>query len=328
VLDDGLTDETGWTVPSDTETDTATDTGTTGWSTWEGPEPQGGLGSTLVLAPSGVHAGAPWGSEGQVYLLGQVARPVYSGERPVSLGVGLAAGSDGTVVAGAPLAWDLGGHVLGTTGTDELGAPGDLLGARLAWADGVLWSTSGTTLLVDGEPTSLPDRPGDLVSFAGLPAVGVPRGGTALWLDGSTWARPTEHDEAGQALCAADLDGDGELDLAVGAPGAGLVHLLLGGVERWALAETVLVGPGGRFGQSLDCDDQTLVVGAPLAEGGLGAIWRFEGAPEDWDVEEPEAVGTEPSGHFGAAVLLDGTSTWVGAPMAGDGAGEVVRISP
>jgi FG-GAP repeat protein len=90
------------------------------------------------------------------------------------------------------------------------------------------------------------------------------------------------YDHFGAALAAADLDGDGAADLAVGAPGRGAVQVLRGargglsgaGVEKI----TSTFGPTGQFGWALVAHRHgpgrasDLLVGVPGANGFRGAI--------------------------------------------------------
>lgn len=312
--------ETGWSRSGDS--------GAVSTTVWTGPLVGGGLGATLVAVDDGAWAGAPWGGAGQVWALQSQAVAVFPDETDSpGLGLGLAVDPDGVLAAGAPLVGAGAGRVLRTDGGGWDGAAGELAGARLAWHRGTLWSGGGTRLSLGDSTVELPERLGDLLDFDGQPAIGLPRGPDALWLNGKTWARPLAHDQAGFSLCAADFDGDGALDLAVGAPGADQVRLLLGPPAGWSLDDRVIQGPPGRFGHALACSEGSLVVGAPLAQGGVGAVWLLVGDALDQAIGEPWAVGLAPGDHFGAAVALTEGDVWVGSPMAQDLAGQVVRLS-
>jgi IPT/TIG domain/FG-GAP repeat len=84
------------------------------------------------------------------------------------------------------------------------------------------------------------------------------------------------------------------------------------------------------FGRSvaLSEDGNTALVGAPLANGGKGAVWVFTRSGSGWTQQgiglaaDPEQL--KPS-HFGRSVALsaDGATALVGAPLAGGGEGAV-----
>jgi FG-GAP repeat len=97
------------------------------------------------------------------------------------------------------------------------------------------------------------------------------------------------YDHFGAALTAADLDGDGVVDLAVGAPGRGAVQVLRGargGLSGTGAALiTSALGPAGQFGWALNSRRHgpgrasDLLVGAPGANGFSGAIALIPAAP-------------------------------------------------
>lgn len=106
---------------------------------------------------------------------------------------------------------------------------------------------------------------------------GTARGLTAI--GGEFWSRRSKGvgktsrstDRFGSALAAGDLNGDGDAELAVGVPGAGVV-LVLAGTRTGGLTarhRIVLRGrsrhPGDMFGSSVGLNATGLVVGAPGA---------------------------------------------------------------
>jgi len=158
------------------------------------------------------------------------------------------------------------------------------------------------------------------------------------------------NDLHGAAMAAADFDGDGYDDLAVGSPGeapvsdptTGAVMLYKGtegGLVAWKLLRerdfaSATIAAGDRFGAALaagDFDgdgDAELMVGAPGYKSGAGAVFRYNGHRALHERTGPTAgaIYNDPSpssgaNGFGSAVALgkvNGTqvSLVVGAPSA------------
>ncbi len=132
-------------------------------------------------------------------------------------------------------------------------------------------------------------------------------------------------DRAGAALASVDLDGDGLLDLAVGAPGSDLGLEGAGSLYLWwtvpeiptDLAESDAIwtgqgtgdGAGAALGSAGDADGDglgDLLVGAPQAEGGAGRAFLVLGpASGDRDLSWSSTVvsGVDGDEHLGTAVL-------------------------
>jgi hypothetical protein len=121
--------------------------------------------------------------------------------------------------------------------------------------------------------------------------------GPALSEHGEMWSEKsrqvvggaTRYDRFGAALTAADLDGDGVTDLAVGAPGRGAVHVLRGAHAGLTAAGSVMItsgfGPAGQFGWALTTRRRgpgrvsDLLIGAPGANGFGGAVTLVPATP-------------------------------------------------
>lgn len=168
---------------------------------------------------------------------------------------------------------------------------------------------------------------------------------------------PLPGEDFGAALsCSADLVGDGAADLVVGAPfaaGAGGVDGE-GTVTVWDAAAMEAGAPAAKLTAHADGDADAgrpdafgsavatcqfrssgrpaLVVGAPLAKGGLGEVAVFFAAEAfaSGAIPQVRIVGTAPAGRFGATVACadrDGDALeelFVGAPgeNAEDGTAE------
>lgn len=121
-----------------------------------------------------------------------------------------------------------------------------------------------------------------------------------------TLKRPEARDQAGFALAAGDVDGDGHWEWIVGAPGSNKVHLV--DPDSMDIKHS-LSGPEGRFGAALSVADldgdgvHELLVGAPMAGShAQGAAWLF--ALGELDDAHQEWVGQETGEQLGFALGL------------------------
>lgn len=126
-------------------------------------------------------------------------------------------------------------------------------------------------------------------------------------------------DEAGWALLPLDVDGDGDDEWIVGAPGANRVDVRDGKtlelVTSWA-------GGTGRFGASLATDGTNVYVGAPMAgTDAQGAVWRCDPPTGVCVLTES---GQNLQDQLGFAMTWGGANLYVGAPGGPGTAGSVL----
>lgn len=142
-----------------------------------------------------------------------------------------------------------------------------------------------------------------------------------------------EGDGFGTSLATGDVDGDGALDIAIGAPddstagaGAGAVYIYSGRTRK-LLRELHGSKPGEQFGQSvaltyLELDSMSdLIVGAPGWKDGAGAVY-FAKRPTKDDPPAPVRIaeGQRPGDHLGWSVAA--VPAVPGADVTGVLAGE------
>lgn len=270
---------------------------------------------------------------------------------------------DGAADAGAIVVLRGGSNGLTTSGSVGISQKGpvpgsaernDRFGAALAAGD-----TNG-----DGRDDLLVGVPGEGVGSAAEAGMAVLLRGSANGLSATGAMSLTQRgpmsgaseagDRLGAAVALGDLDGDGDADAVLGAPGeklgaanaAGSIHVLDGSANGLTFSGqqsihqgTAGVGGAGEngdgFGSSLamgriNGDARTdLVVGAPGEDVGAradaGAVWVFFGNSSGVAISNSRALNQASSGVAGAAESGDrfGASVAV-ADINGDGYGEVV----
>jgi hypothetical protein len=164
----------------------------------------------------------------------------------------------------------------------------------------------------------------DLAVGSNLGRVDVVWGGAHLSVVATT-VLTGEDLNTGQGSCAGDLSGDGIADLVVGAPGfflgpglagpPGRVTVILGDPGRLARERLLIAGPQASdfFGfavtarNDIDGDGYSdLVVGAPLTDDTLGAIYVYRGGPSPSINADLALRGTVPGSQFGRYIAATG----------------------
>src|SRR5206468_1947996 len=146
-------------------------------------------------------------------------------------------------------------------------------------------------------------------------------------------------DQLGAALAAADFDGDGHTDLAIGAPGSGssgAVYLVWGPIDGGAtLPAPAQRGDraGDRFGAALavavlDGSDPFMIAAAPAD--GDGAIYARRAPAATGDASVQLLARGASGAQLGAALAVvphpRGDALLLGAPAAGGGAGQALLL--
>ena len=233
-------------------------------------------------------------------------------------------GSSSTSPSGDPLtySWTFGdgGTATGPTPTHIYRAPGsDQVVLTVSDGFGGVSTATATISVIDVVPAFTPN------SFTAPETYTAPAGG----------------DDFGESVAA--IYGN----VAVGAPAGngtsvlntGVVDLYDGVPTDDGVSTTYAYGalvhvfedpdpvPGDEFGASLAVIGNDLVIGAPGASGGTGAVYVFDANPDDATFGDLLATiampGADagPGAEFGAAVGATATNILVGAPGAADGQG-------
>lgn len=302
---------------ADTDTDTDADA-----DALEGSTDGEGFGAAVAFVGEDLYIGAPHGDQGRVlrYRSGKLEDVVEADGRA---GSALAGGS--ALLIGAPLTDGGSGAVLDVDGSTL--HTGSSAGLAVAWADEWLAATAtGWQSATDSGTT--PARPASIAALSDgsswTVGVGMLTGDVALVAGGLSFARLSDQDEAGFALAAGDVDGDGQVEWILGAPGAGRVDVL----SAADLSIEATLSGTGRFGAALAVGDvdgdgiDDLLIGSPNAgESVEGAAALYTGG----DLSSPAATftGTDTGDQLGFAVAVAPGVLALGAP---GGAGQPGRV--
>jgi len=181
-------------------------------------------------------------------------------------GVSVLYGSAAGVTAAGDQVW-----TQGSSGVPGGPRAGDGFGAALAGGDFDGDGYGDLAIGVPGEKVSGKDGAGAVNVLYGS-AAGLTAGGSQLWTQqsGGVKGSAAKNENFGAALAAGDFDGDGFLDLAIGAPGdgaaRGAVHVLYGwkdglrstNDDYWRQGRNGIAGGrerGDRFGSALAAGD-------------------------------------------------------------------------
>jgi hypothetical protein len=299
-----------------------TDTRTGSEAQVYGPRVDMGFGSVVLVVGSRVWAAAPHGPSGAVFQVvdGSLNKVAGGAGR---LGSSLAMGPDGLWI-GAPLRNDGLGAVLDLTGTVVVPGTGST-GLAMASGEPVLIAHGSGHSLGGGALQGAPGRPSALAQIEGIVGVAMATGETALAVDGRTLARPATADAAGFSLTTGDLDGDGEAEWILGAPGSDTVHIVDPGTLEIRHSLTTQIGSFGAALCAADFDgdgQDELLVGAPSAELTRGVVIAYAsvlGAVDPIKVWTGDAVGD----RLGTAVDCSVQVAALGAPGGASSTGHV-----
>lgn len=287
-----------------------------------GPKVDSGFGGVVLVAGSRVWASAPHGTSGAVFQIvdGSLSK-VASG--PGRLGSSLAMGPDGLWI-GAPLRDDGMGAVLDLSGTVVVPGTGST-GLAMASGEPVLIAHGSGHSLGGGALQSATGRPSAVAQIEGAVGIAMATGETALAIDGHTLARPAPADAAGFSLTTGDLDGDGEAEWILGAPGSDTVHIVDPGTLEIRHSLTSKIGSFGAALCAADFDGDgkdELLVGAPSAELTRGVVIAYASVLAGADPINTwtgDAVGD----RLGTAVDCSPQVAALGAPGGADSTGQV-----
>ena len=193
----------------------------------------------------------------------------------------------------APLANDGRGAILNADNQALAEGP-NALGIAM-WTNGSKWIAAHSTGWLDsnGDTGNVQSRPTAVVSTGQEVATGSALGTHAMQINARTIDRIEPQDFAGYSMAAGDIDGDGNQEWIVGAPGLNRVEAR----DFDGTVKHLIVGTPGRFGAALAVGDVTgdqqsdLIVGAPAAGDSLeGKVYLYEGPDLDkiteWEGDE------------------------------------------
>src|SRR5262245_58624713 len=192
--------------------------------------------------------------------------------------------------------------------------------AKLIDSEGATSDSFGNSVAISGN-TAVAGAPFDDTD-AGVMQVGAV---FVFTRSGTTWRQQAEltasdgeaNDFFGSSVA---IDGD---TLVAGAPGAdgfkGAAYVFTRSDTDWTEQQILAISDGAaedQFGISVAIDADTLVAGAPGADGRKGAAYVFMRSEADFPLQQKlTATNSEPIGSFGSSVAIDGNTVVVGAPF-------------
>jgi len=287
-----------------------------------GPRFDSGFGSAVLVVGSRVWVAAPHGPTGAVFqVVDSSLNKVASGAG--RLGSSLAMGPDGLWM-GAPLRNAGLGAVIDITGTVVVPGTGST-GLAMSSGDPVLIAHGSGHSLGGGALQGATGRPSAVAQIDGAVGIAMATGETALAVDGRTLARPATADAAGFSLTTGDLDGDGQAEWILGAPGSDTVHIVDPGTLEIRHSLTTEIGSFGAALCTADFDgdgQDELLIGAPSASLTRGVVIAYAGLLGEVELVEQwtgEAVGD----RLGSAVDCSAQLAAIGAPGGAESTGYV-----
>lgn len=272
---------------------------------FERPGPSGAWRQTARLVPAEAGSGAGFGSS-----------VALEGEWLVGGAPGQAGGGAAYVYRYDGGGWQLSGTLASDSVTD-----GDGFGSAVAISDGQL---------LIGAPGPLP--------FSLLGAPESPRAGAAYVMrrSGGEWreeARLTADGSLSLGFAVAWWEGTAFASAPV-TDGVGAVYAFTSANGSWATPVVIRRSEQGNqsmFGFSLGVSGNALLIGAPFAQAGQGAVYAFESSGGAWT--ERQTLTRSLMGlttFYGGAVAVTGSTAIVGAPGADffEGVGVAYRWSP
>jgi prepilin-type N-terminal cleavage/methylation domain-containing protein len=236
----------------------------------------------------------------------------------------------------------------GIIGTDPSGDPGDPgeqvpAGPQLLYApDGHDGDMFGEDVDVDGDTMVISGPYAETAAGDDQGAVWVfRRDGAGTWVHTATLTAPNAHAYSHYGAAVAIDAGT----IAVGSTEApfeyneeygywnytGAVYIYTGSGATWTLRTTIAANPDGSvwddFGEAVDLQDGTLVVGAPRDNGAVsqsGKAYVYTGSGATWTLQAQLAAPDGARGDlFGKVVALDGDTVAVAAPEKASRTGAV-----